>query len=574
MAREDVARKDVTLTSWKTGPIKLNVGAAAPAAQPNAAAFAEIRAAVEAHNYDLAGQLAERALAAGVEHPVIFNLAALKCEQEQRFDEAVTLLERAVALAPADPAARNALGLALNRLERYGEALAEFDRALAAAPGFAGAHSARGGTLEALGRLTEADAAFRRAIELQPDNLGALAGLANLMSRRGAHAEARALAEQVLAAQPGFPDAVNVVAAAELAAGEAPAAQARLEAVIADPRLTAQQLAIAQGLLGDALDAQDRIAEAFTAYAACNMGLWRAYAPAFGGKPSALEFAQQMVERLDEIGPGAWRPAGEPLSDEPGAGEVQGHVFLLGFPRSGTTLLEQVLASHPAVEALEERETLIDAMRAFLGAPDDLHRLAQASEAELAPLRAAYWDRVRAGGAQVAGKVFVDKHPLNTLKLPLIARLFPGARILFAQRDPRDVVLSCYRRRFAMSGSAYQLLTLPGAAGYYDAAMRIAQRLEPALGARTHVVRHEALIADFDAVVGAACEFLGLSWTEAMRGFAERTRERGIATPSGAQLAGGLSAEGVGQWRRYRQQLVPALPRLAPWVERFGYEAQ
>jgi tetratricopeptide (TPR) repeat protein len=566
------------LTSWKTGPIKLTVGApaapAGPPPRPNAQAFAEIRAAVEARDYELAGQLAERALAAGVEHPVIFNLAALKCEQEERFEDAVALLERAVALAPGDAAARNALGLALSRLERYGEALAAFDRAVVAAPAFAGAHSGRGAALVALGRLTEADAAFRRAIELQPDSLSALAGRANLMSRRGAHAEARALAEQVLAAQPGFPEAVGVVAEADLAAGDAPASQARLEALIADPRLTAQQRAFAQGQLGDALDAQDRVAEAFTAYAACNMGLWRAYAASFGGQPSALDFAQQMIGRLDDIAPGAWRAAGEPLPNDSQNGDVQGHVFLLGFPRSGTTLLEQVLASHPLVEALEERETLTDAMRAFLATPDDLHRLAVAGEAELAPLRAAYWARVRAEGAAPSGKVFVDKHPLNTLKLPLIARLFPEAKILFAQRDPRDVVLSCYRRRFAMSGSAYQLLTLPGAAGYYDAALQIAERMQPALAGQTHVVRHEALIADFDASVGAICEFLDLAWTDAMRGFAERTKDRGIATPSGAQLAGGLSAEGVGQWRRYRQQMAPALPKLAPWVERFGYEAQ
>ena len=560
----------MALTSWKTGPIKLTASGAVPrpAAQPNAAVFAEIRAAVDGRDFERASQLAERAVAAGIEHPVIFNLAALKCEQEQRFDEAAALLERAVALAPADPAARNALGLTLNRLERYGEALAQFDRAVAIAPAFAGAHSARGGTLEALGRLTEADAAFRRAIELQPENLSALSGLANLKSRRGAHREARGLAEQVLSAQPGYPDAVNVVAAAELASGDAPAAEVRLRELIADPRLTAQQLAIAQGQLGDVLDAQDRVAEAFTAYAACNMGLWRAYAPSYG-QASALAFAQQMVQRLDEIDPGAWAARGATERD----GD-EGHVFLLGFPRSGTTLLEQVLASHPKVEALEERETLTDAMRAYLADPDDLHRLAQADERDLAPLRAAYWQRVRAEGAEVAGKVFVDKHPLNTLKLPLIARLFPDAKILFAQRDPRDVVLSCYRRRFAMSGSAYQLLTLPGAAGYYDAAMQIAERLGPALGPRTHVVRHEALIADFDGVVGGVCEFLGLSWTDAMRGFAERTRDRGIATPSGAQLAGGLSAEGVGQWRRYRQQLAPALPKLSSWVERFGYEAQ
>jgi tetratricopeptide (TPR) repeat protein len=561
------------LTSWKVGQISVKLGSLTPAPptppapQPTAAAFAEIRAAVEARDFERAGQLAERALAAGHEHPVVLNLAALKCEQEERFEDAVALLERAVALGPSDVAARNALGLNLHRLERHGAALAQFDLVVEAAPAFAGAHSARGGALEALGRLKEAEAAFLRSIDLQPENLGALAGLTNLMSRRGAHAEARALATQVLAAQPNYPDAVNALAAADLAEGDAPAAERRLEALIADPKLSPQHLALAQGLLGDVLDAQDRVPEAFTAYATCNMGLWRTYAKAYGGKPSALEFAQEMVERLTEIPPDAWRTTGEPLSDG-----VKGHVFLLGFPRSGTTLLEQVLASHPDVEALEERETLSDALRAFLARPDDLDRLAQAQDGDLARLRAAYWRRVRDEGARPEGKVFVDKHPLNTLKLPLIAKLFPQARILFARRDPRDVVLSCYRRRFAMSGSAYQLLTLPGAAAYYDAAMQIAERLEPVLGVKTHVVRHESLIADFDGVVGAVCGFLGLGWTDALRDFSTRIQERGVATPSGAQLAGGLSAEGVGQWRRYRQQMAPALPRLAPWVQRFGYD--
>jgi Flp pilus assembly protein TadD len=558
------------LTTWKTGQISMKLGSA-PARDDEAhkAALAQIGAAVDARDFVRAADLAERALASGLEHPAVLNLAALKCENEERFADAERLLRRAVSLAPGDPAARNALGLCLRRLDRDVEALAQFDRAVEIAPTFAGAHGARGGALEALGRVAEAEAAFRCAIQLQPENLGALAGLANLMSRRGAHAAARDMALKVLASQPGFPDAVNVVASAELAEGAAAAAQARLEAQIARGQLTPHELAMAQGLLGDVLDAQDRVAEAFTAYAASNMGLWRTYAKSYGAPPSALEFARGMVERLDQIAPEAWHAEGEPP-----AADVGGHVFLLGFPRSGTTLLEQVLASHPGVEALEERETLIDALRAYLGRPEDLDRLAQASEADLAPLRAAYWARVREEGLTLDGKVFVDKHPLNSLKLPLIARLFPDAKILFARRDPRDVVLSCYRRRFAMSGPAYQLLTLPGAAGYYDAAMQIAERLQPVVGPRTLVVRHEALIADFDAVIGEVCGFLGLAWTEAMRGFAERTRDRGIATPSGAQLAGGLSTEGVGQWRRYRQQMAPVLPRLAPWVERFGYDPQ
>jgi tetratricopeptide (TPR) repeat protein len=564
------------LKTWKIGRTTISLSGqvtepVAPKAPSPArpAIFDEIKAALDARDYAQAGVLAEQALAAGHEHPLVLNLAALRAEEDGRLDEALSWLQRAVALAPNDPSSRNALGLCLSRMERHAEALAAFDQALAISPGFAGAHAARGGTFEALGRLPQADAAHRRALELQPGNHVALAGLANLASRRGAHTEAKALAEQVLAIEPGYPDAVRVAAAAELAAGDAPAAQRRLEALIADPRVHPQQLALTQGALGDVLDAEDKPAEAFGAYAACNMGLWRAYAGAFGGHPSALEFAREMIARLDEIPASAWTATARPPPEG-----VTGHVFLMGFPRSGTTLLEQVLGSHPDVETLEERETLSAALRAFLTTPQHLDRLAEASDSELDVLRDAYWARTREEGAQIAGKVFVDKHPLNTFKLPLIARLFPQAKILFARRDPRDVVLSCYRRRFAMSGSAYQLLTLPGAAGYYDAAMQIAEQMAPAMAAQTHIVRHEDLIADFDAVARAACDAVGIGWTEAMRDFADRVKDRGIATPSAAQLVGGLSAEGIGQWRRYRTQLAPALPRLAPWVERFGYAVE
>lgn len=562
---------------WKIGEIKVKVGGYTPAGSARPAPqrpvdlspqarLAEIQAAAESRDFVRAAALAEAALAAGVEHPMVLNLAALKCEQDGRFEDALKVLDRAIAIAPQDLGARNAKGLVLTRLERYAEALAAFDGVVAIQPDFAGAHCARGASLEAMGRLKEAEAAYKHALDLQPENLGAMQGLANLLSRRGAHAEARPLAEAVLEAEPNFPDAVMVLAAADAAAGAGERAQKRLELLVGDERLTPHQRALAQGQLGDVLDVQDRPEDAFQAYAACNMGLWRAYAPVHGEGVSALDFARAMVSELEKIPSDAWTAQASPPADGP-----KTHVFLLGFPRSGTTLLEQVLASHPDVEALEERETLQAAQRVFLAEPSGLARLAAASDAELEPLRAAYWDRVRAEGAQPAGKVFVDKHPLNTFRLPLILKLFPDAKILFARRDPRDVVLSAYRRRFAMSGSAYQLLTLPGAAGYYDAAMRIAETLEPAMAARTRIVRHESLVEDFDAAVGEVCDFLGLPWSDALRDFAEKGRDRAVATPSGAQLSRGLSAEGVGAWRRYRDQLAPVLPTLAPWVVKYGY---
>jgi hypothetical protein len=243
----------------------------------------------------------------------------------------------------------------------------------------------------------------------------------------------------------------------------------------------------------------------------------------------------------------------------------------LGFPRSGTTLLEVVLDGHPGVASLDEHELLVDAVHRFMGEPPDLHALARADDAELIGLREAYWNRVREADVDVTGKVFVDKYPLNTLKLPLIAKLFPQARILFACRDPRDVVLGCFRRRFRMNAATYELLTLPGAAALYDVTMRFGELMRPVFGGNWREVRYENLVADFAGETRAICEFLGLEWVAGMDDFAQRARERERSTPSTAQLARGLDRTRPVHWQNYRAALEPILPTVEKWVRRFGY---
>jgi hypothetical protein len=256
----------------------------------------------------------------------------------------------------------------------------------------------------------------------------------------------------------------------------------------------------------------------------------------------------------------------------PRAADPKAHVFLVGFPRSGTTLLENVLAAHPEVVSLEERDCLASAEVAYLSSAGGLERLARIGSGEAMRRRDAYWASVRAFGVEPRAKVFVDKMPLSSRLLPLVAKLFPNARILFAIRDPRDVVLSCFRRRFGMNPSMYQLLTLEGAAAYYDAVMRLSEFYRDLLPLPQHFVRYESLVDDFEGTARAACDFLGLEWNEGMTDFAARARTRGISTPSAAQVARGLNREGQGAWRRYRDQMAPVLPLLEPWVRRFRYE--
>jgi tetratricopeptide (TPR) repeat protein len=531
-------------------------------------AIRAVEAAIARGDRNQAVALAEAAIANGVEHPLVLNLAALPFEEAGRDSEALGLLRRAVELSPSDVGSRNALGLCLLRLDHPGEAIRQFDQVLALQPLAAFAHVNRGNALFSQGDIDAAEQSFRRAIEIDPGHCMAAAGLARIAAGRGAYPAARLWAERALAALPDLPDAVLSLATAELGEGNGTVAESRLRRLLQHPRLAPLEAAHAYGQLGDVLHAARRHSEAATAYTECNSRLRSIYAPRYRDEDSALEYANAMIRVLKEIPADRWRQPNRVATAPGGATE---HVFLLGFPRSGTTLLEVVLEGHSRVVSLEERESLLDGVREYMYRPEDLVRLARATSAQLEPLRAAYWRNVEQFGVQVGGKMFVDKHPLNTLKLPLIARLFPKAKILFACRDPRDVVLSCFRHRFQMSAPIFELLTLEGAARYYDAVMRLGLMCFGASGLPTLLVRHEDLVTEFSREWRRICEFLAIEWEPAMGDFALRGRANAALTPSSPQLLRGLNTEGVGQWLRYRELLAPVQPMLAPWVRQFFY---
>lgn len=502
--------------------------------------------------------MAAQALNAGIEHPMVLDLAAGGLEAAGRIEEAAALLARAAEIAPQAPGIRNAFGLILHRLDRSAEAVAEFDAAIAADPKFAPAWSNRGASRMALSRLVEARQDFEQALALQPGNPIALNGLAQLAIRRGAAGEGRELALQALARAPGFPPLLLTLAEAESALGD-PSAEPRLSELAAAAALPATDRAIALGLLGDTFDRAGRFPEAFDAWAQSGALSRQVNAAEYGERHGIVSLLREITGLLD----------GRDLAVQPGSGKgpARTHVFLIGFPRSGTTLLEQVLEQHPETVTLAEKECLVDGARALLATADKFHDFMALPDSALDEYRSAYWARVAEQGVDPAGKVFVDKHPFHSFKLPLIARLFPDARILFAERDPRDTVLSCFRRRFRMNDANYQMLTLDGAADLFAAAMELRAATEAA--APMHALRCalEDMVADFDGTTREVCDHLGIEWTPELRGFADKVGERGVFTPSAPQLARGLNAEGVGKWRDYADQMAPVLPRLEPWVK-------
>jgi Sulfotransferase family len=423
--------------------------------------------------------------------------------------------------------------------------------------------------LQGLARVEEAKALYCRALAHEPERYDAAFSLALLAVEAGDWDEAGRWAGPLQARHPDAPGLAWLGARVALGRGDAAAAQGQLAVLSRDPRLGPGQRADALLMLAEALDALARPSEAFEAAVVGKAIQRRLFAERATAREGAVARFERIAAWFRSADPAPWRSA---AAAPPSPGQPATHAFLVGFPRSGTTLLEQALAGHSRVAALEEAPTLAAAHAEFMSSPEGLARLARLSPEEAEPWRARYWAEVAARGVDVEGRLFLDKAPAGTVDLPLVAKLFPHARILFAVRDPRDVTLSCLRNNFQLNAMTYAFTDLSGAAACYAACMSLAEIYRALLPLAWLDVRHETLIGDFEPGLAAICDFLGLGLEPAMLDVAGTSRGRSVRTPSAVQVRAGLNLTGVGRWRAYGRELAPVLPVLAPWVSRFGYE--
>jgi len=521
-----------------------------------------IATALAANDVARAAAIAGDALAAGEDAAIVLNLVAWTREEAGDLPGARALLQRALAAAPGDPNLRIGLAAVLRKEGRPDEALGLLDALVRAWPGLSAAWLERGYALDELGRAGAAGDSFAAAARADPACAPAFGAQAQALARGGQIAAARAAAAQALRIDPHDVAAQLALAAVALAAGEPAVAAEELGRLLGQGRLGPADRVRALTLRGDALDRLGEVDAAFAAYQSANEAFRDAHAPRMAGGPAHRDFVAAIGAGLEAADPAGWAPL--PPEEPP-----RGHAFLLGYPRSGTTLTEQVLASVPGVAALEERPTLALADRDFLLPANGMTRLGAIDAAGASRYRADYWARVAAEGGAAAA-LLVDMDPLKSLRLPVVARLFPDARVLLMRRDPRDVVWSCFRHAFRFSPANYALATLEGAARHYDATMRLVEQCRAQLPLHVHEVRYEALVADFDLTTRALCGAVGLPWTPQLRAFDRTARTREVTTASAGQVRQGLY-DGSGQWRRYARHLDAVLPILAPWVERFGY---
>jgi len=252
--------------------------------------------------------------------------------------------------------------------------------------------------------------------------------------------------------------------------------------------------------------------------------------------------------------------------------------LLGGHPRSGTTLLEQVLDTHPEIVSAEETEIFhSDAYGPLMrGLPDDTAMyaaLATATSAALQTARQDYFHMTELSlGGPIAGRLLIDKNPSYTFLIPALIRILPEMKFLIALRDPRDVVLSCFMQNLPLNQVGAACISLASTTEEYIALMGTWQAIAPRMSNPYLEVRYEDMVADLESVARKTLDFLDVPWDARVLGFDEHARQKTVRSPTYTDVTQPVYKRAMGRWRNYQKYLEPHLEKLEPFVKSLGYE--
>ena len=440
------------------------------------------------------------------------------------------------------------------------------------APRHPGVHHYIGETLGLLKLPERAIASYERAARLPGAGPPTWMELASLLERAHRLDEAEELIERTVAADYSFP-LVSLVRGRiqrrqkHLAEAEA-TFRALLARIPADSDLACQTWA-ELALMKDAEADYDGAIEAIEH---CKRVQMAHEAPHWQASELAHELMYGLATGVTGDDIRRWR-------DDAGQWPRHRLALLTGFPRSGTTLLEQVLDAHPELVSSEERDFIGRELYFLTGRGRGQASMLEAINALRLPQIEAERRRYLQVmeyllGEPVGERVHLDKNPAYNLTLPLVLRVFPEMRLFVALRDPRDVVLSCYLRYLPLNAVSVRFLTPERTAERYAMDMKAWLRLRELVEEPWIQVRYEDTVADIAGQARRVLEALDLPWSDDVLRYRERLAgSKHVTSPTYEAVAQPIYTKAIGRWKHYERVLAPTFETLAPFVREFGYDA-
>ncbi len=489
-------------------------------------------------------------------------------------EKCIEVLQSLSRLAPAEPEVHLELGRVRGLIFDYPLARESFERAHRVAPlGRKTATLAKAGELASdFYNAGMAEDYLQRAVREKDAQPEMLVLLAEILERRRRMGEAKDLVDRAIRMNAQCPAALLARAHLHGRAGELQAAEEDLNLLLKGigPKKAGIK---AWYELGAILDRQGRFEQAMQAFLQAKNLLRTEGGRFLAQRRMTYHRVNQMLQQVTPDVFERWSQFGHKLQP------ARRLALLGGHPRSGTTLLEQVLDSHPEIASIEET----DVFRNCVGIPLNrcqprvtpiLEVLETVSCEMLTRCREDYFSKAEhCLGASLDNRMLIDKNPALTISAPEFIRVFPEIRLLVALRDPRDVVLSCFMQPlYPVQHVNCMWLSLETAVEEYIGVMGTWRALAPMLSNPHLEVRYEDMVNDLEAVARRVLDFMQVTWDERVLAFDEHARGKQVRSPTYADVTEKVFTRAMGRWRNYQRYLEPHLPKLEPFVKAFGYE--
>jgi tetratricopeptide (TPR) repeat protein len=536
-------------------------------------------------NSQVATEIYHLIISRAPDHADAYNNRSVVLHSLMRYDEALICCNKAVALKPDFAKAHNNRGVTLHALKRYDEALASYDNAIALKPDYAEVYSNRGITLQDMTRYDEALASYDKAIALKPDYAEAHNNRGNALHSMKKYDEALASYDNVIALKPNLVSPYCNRGITLVGQGNMPDAEKMFHKALAIspdcPNALFNLTQIREYRTADCEDAQKILTLLKTTNASRSdrdylyFSLGKIYDDC-GLYDKAFECYQQANQIFNatvSYKPDQLTALTDSIIDVFSrhflaqsfsfASSSRQPLFIVGMPRSGTTLMASILSNHRSVDTAGELPTIIDSILSLpkligngMSYPQAVKHLTPAIATQVINN---YEQRLRRDSFADAIYI-IDKQPLNFRHLGFISMLFPKARIIHCTRHPLDTGLSNYFQRFSMHYQyAFDLRNIGHFYGEYE---KVMEHWRQSLPQSMIEIRYEDMISNTEEIVRKALDLLGLEWDEHC--LAPHTNPCAVETASKWQVRQPIYNKSVGRWRHYEKHLTPlkeALPR-------------
>ena len=565
-------------------------------------------------------------------NPQVYNNLGLTYKKIGDYKKATESFKTSLSIKPNFPEACNNLALSLKEEMKVDDAINYLNKAIEFKPNYSEAFYNLGNTLTVKGDFRKAINAFKKAIELKPDYFDALNNLGATYNLYKDYSNALKSISKALKIRPNIADAYNNLGTAELnLENESEAIKSYNKAIKIDPKFALaysnlcglyersnqlkklketinkaeneglsgnEEIKFRRGqlnsrnkdyknstlylekvddtkisnkmkidkyeLLGKDYDKIKHYKKAFNCFKKSNTLVSLSVESQLYNPKNYQNQISQLIISYSKVNNLEWENKIE--------NKIISPVFLIGFPRSGTTLLDNILSSHPNICTLEEKP-MIAMVKKSLNKLASYENLKKLNLHDLQNLQEIYLDELTKylPNKLLHGKVFIDKLPLSIIDVSLILRIFPKAKFILAIRHPLDCILSCFMQTFNLNDAMANFLNLKNTAELYNKSMKLFDIYESIFKLNFHLIKYENLIFSLKDETTKLLNFLDLNWEEEVDNYRSNALDKKINTPSYNQVTEKIYTRASGRWKNYKNEMHDIMPLMQFWIEKWGY---